>query len=154
MKKFLIAAFAMLTLSVAFTSCDDDEGGNSNFNIIADPASVVSGTYSGTYTRTLDGVPETGNGAISIAAGSSKEYVNVTFQACSAMGLSEVTVPCNIAQKGDRFIITNGAGAKNALGTSFRIFVDNSKDMTANFKLTVKNGRKAYEYDFEFLGNK
>lgn len=155
MKKFLVAAMAMLTLSVGFTSCGDDEGGNSSYNIVSDPFSVVSGSYSGTYTRTLDGKSETANGVITIAAGTSKEYVNVTFEENKAFGIPQVTVPCNIAQKGDtRFIITNGAGAKNDLGTSFRLYVDNTKDLTANFLLTVKNGRKSYEYDFLFLGNK
>lgn len=145
----------MLTLSIGFTSCEDDEGGNSSYTIVSDPASVVAGTYTGTYTRTLDGVSETANGTITIAAGSSKEYVNVTFEENKEFGVPQATIPCNIAQKGDsRFIIANGAGAKNALGTSFRLYVDNSKDLTANFLLTVKNGRKSYEYDFLFLGNK
>lgn len=155
MKKFLVAALAIMTMSFGFTSCEDDLGGDSNYTIVSDPTTVVVGTYNGIYTRTLDGESETADGAIEISAGSSKEYVNVTFKACKDMGLAEVTVPCNIAQKGDsRFIITNGAGAKNALGTSFRLYVDNNKDLQANFLLTVKNGRKSYEYDFLFLGNK
>ncbi len=145
----------MLTLSLGFTSCGDDEGGNSSYNIVSDPSSVVAGSYSGTYTRTLDGESETANGVITIAAGTSKEYVNVTFEENKAFGIPQATIPCNIAQKGEnRFIISNGAGAKNDLGTSFRLYVDNTKDLTANFLLTVKNGRKSYEYDFLFLGNK
>lgn len=155
MKKFLVAAFAMMTLSLGFTSCGDDEGGNSNYNIVSDPASVVAGTYNGSYTRTLDGETQTASASISIAAGQSAEYVNVTFGECADLGVAACTVPCNIAQKGDnRFIITNGAGASNPLGTSFRLYIDNSKDCQANFKLTVKVGRKSYEYDFEFLGSK
>lgn len=155
MKKFLVAALAMMTLSLGFTSCGDDEGGNSSYNIVSDPASVVAGTYNGSYTRTLEGEKETASATIVVAAGSSKDYVNVTFKECKDLGVAECTVPCNIAQKGDsRFIITNGAGAGNDLGTSFRLYVDDNTNCLANFKLTVKNGRKSYEYDFEFRGTK
>lgn len=155
MKKFLVAALAIMTLSFGFTSCEDDLGGDSNYTIVSDPASVVAGTYNGQYTRTLDGESKTAAASIVIAAGSSKEYVNVTFKACDELGVPEASVPCNIMQKGNsRFIITNGIGAKNPLGTSFRLYVDNSTDVQANFVLSVKDGRKNFEFDFEFLGSK
>lgn len=154
MKKFLIAAFAMLTLSVGFTSCSDDEGGNSNYNIVSDPTSVVSGTYGGYYLRTLDNEFAQGTGSITIAAGKDKNTVEVTFGENSALGVPNVTVTCNIVQKGESRFIINAVGSKNDLGTTFRIYVDNLKDMTANFVLNVKEGRKNYSYDFEFVGSK
>lgn len=144
----------MLTLSVGFTSCSDDEGGNSNYNIVSDPVSVVTGTYEGYYLRSLDNEFAQGSGSITIAAGENKNTVNVTFGENSALGVPNVTVTCNIVQKGESRFIINAIGSNNKLGATFRIFVDNSKDMTANFVLNVKEGRKNYSYDFEFLGSK
>jgi hypothetical protein len=151
MKKYIYIALALLSSSLGFTACgDDDEGGDSNYNIVADAGAAVAGDYNGTYTRTLNGESESANGTITLAQADKPYYVNVTFKAVPELKMEETTVKANIVQKNDNlFIISNTAGTGNALGTSFRIYVENGK-MQANFLLKQKVGRKEYEYTYVF----
>lgn len=150
MKKYIYIALAMLCCSMGFTACSDDEGGDSNYTIVADAGAAVAGNYEGTYTRTLDTEVKTATGTIVLAQADQPYFVNVTFKAVADFDLQEVTVKANIVQKNDKmFIISNTGGANNALGTSFRIYVDDGK-MQANFVLSQKVGRKQYEYSYVF----
>lgn len=153
MKKIFYIALISLAFTSTFTSCEEDEDfGNSNYEIVSNPAEAVEGTYSGTWTRTLNGTEETVEGSITLQMADDPNYVNVKFDDELSIGVNAVTVKSNIAQQGDRFIITNNV-ASNAQGTSFRIYVENGK-LTINFMKTIKSGRLSYDYSYTFEGFK
>lgn len=154
MKKIFYIALALLTCTVTFTSCEEeDDFGNSNYEIVDDAAAAVAGTYTGTWTRTLNGVDETQTGTITLSTTDASYYVNVTFsEGLESFGVSAVTVKSNISQQGDRFIIVNPVST-NDQGTSFRMYVEDG-NLTGSFVKTIKNGRLSYEYSYAFDGNK
>lgn len=157
MKKFFIVALAAMSLSLGFTSCDDDEGGNSNYSIVSNPAAEVVGEYNVTYSRICEELPEEGTqtavSVITLTATDSPYVVAVTFSKCADMSIDEATVNCNVAQAGNRFYV-NVVGDANALGTSFRFIIGKDKSFSGNFKKTVKIPRKPdrnYEYTITSL---
>lgn len=150
MRKYIYIALALLSCTMGFTACSDDEGENSNYNLVADAGAAVAGSYVGVYTRTLNGESVTAEGTITLAQADQPYFVNVTFEPVSELGLAGATVKANIIQKNDDlFIISNTGGTNNALGTSFRIYVENGK-IQCNFILEQKDGRKNNEYTYEF----
>ncbi|MBQ0057041.1 MAG: hypothetical protein KBT20_05220 [Bacteroidales bacterium] len=151
MKKFFIVALAAMSLSLGFTSCDDDEGGNSNYSIVSNPAAEVAGDYNVTYYRHCDDLPEAGTetatSVVTIAQSETPYVVTVTFAKCADMGIDEATVNCNVAQAGNKFFV-NAVGDNNAFGTSFRLIISKNKDLEGNFVKEVVVKRKRYKYEF------
>lgn len=151
MKKILFSFIAVLALSCTFVACSDDEDENYSYSTTADQA--TAGTYSGTWTRTLDGVAETFDGTITFASAGTAGVSNVTFS-CPGTSLDATSVANVWNAKYDFQFMNQTTSTANGLGTAFSGIISEDGQITVAFTLTQKVGRKAYDYQYQFAGNK
>lgn len=153
-------------LGLTFASCEDQNEDNP-IKFDKTPAEAIDGkVYAGTWTRILDADTTVVSGSISFAA-AGDEYYNSLDSANTTRGyVAVVTLAsddkskldfgtvnnsiCNLSYSNHGYIFT--CGSMSGLGAGFkgRIEEDGSADM--KFKMTQKVGRKAYEYQFSFVG--
>lgn len=161
MKKFIYSIFAVFALSSTFAACSKDDGDEViNYSTTAEQSSA--GTYTGTVTRTLDGVTDTGTGTITLAAGGSAGVTNITvdFKGTDSKG-KEFTVsgstPANItyANNGYSFVqqVISGNTA-NTLGSEVTGTIDADGNMVVSLNIDQRNGRVLSTYVFLFTGKK
>ncbi len=153
MKKLFLIASILVTAVIGMTSCSDD-GEYSSYNMSSDCGAAVAKTYNGTWTRTLDTEVVTGSGAITLAGSDKSHVVNITIPENSEVNLASFNVPANITQLSEtRYAITLPAGSKTFVTTTgMRAYVENGQ-LTMDFIMSVKVGRKNYEYTYHFVGN-
>ena len=78
MKKLLYSIIATLAFSCTLVACSDSNDDESyTYSTSADQA--TAGTYTGTWTRTLDGESETFEGSISLSSAGKAGVSNITF---------------------------------------------------------------------------
>lgn len=148
--------FAVLTLGFTFVACgDDDDDEVINYSTTAEQASA--GTYSGTWTRIVEGTEntETGSGTITFSAGSATGVSNVNFE-CSAFSLS-ASSPANIwnSNYGFQFVQqVSENNPANVLGVAFAGEITKEGVLTTGFTISVKSGRTTTKYNYSFVGNK
>lgn len=162
MKKILYTLFAILALSCTFVSCsDDDEDAAAP---AGNPAEVAAGTYTGTWSITLDTTTVEVPGSITVAATDSDYTADITI-ACdqytmkvgrsrSRLGIN-VTSIANIAYaggNGESFQFNNGVDS-NPLGVAFAGRIDNGKAI-AYFTKKLRVGLRTNDFNYRFSGQK
>lgn len=155
-KLFYICMVACLAV-FGFASCEP-EGLVDDTPVTGHPEQDAAGVYVGTWTRVLEKDTTVAEGLVTLVADTTY-FVSVEVDAVSAVGLSKMTSLANITQDsyfGTKFY--NNGGANNGFGTSFsgKTFTnaEGKEAVSLWFKLTVKSGRKSYEYKFNFDGVK
>lgn len=154
MKKILFALFAVMAL--VLTSCKDkvepvDPGTPTN------PEKTLAGTYTGTWTRTLDGVTETGQGTIVIAPTDERYICTVTI---SCPSLDDSARPAINITGTDVANITPARTVFNAFGDAEKIAgvfsgkISEANELTMQFTRSIKEGRKTFTYSYTFEGVK
>lgn len=155
MKKFIYFAFCLALTGGIFTSCSDDDD---NAIVSTNPGSDVAGTYTGTWSQTLNGETKEVSGTLSVT--STSAYVaTLNIPTNSDINISsDLTVPMNVtAAKGSGdvyYILSNGASS-NTLSALYGVKgLMQNNTLNVGFIMTVKVGRKSYEYTYTFSGNK
>lgn len=157
-KLFYICMVACLAV-FGFASCEP-EGMVDDTPVTGHPEQDAAGVYVGTWTQVLEGdtVASGVEGTITLTADTAY-VVSVNVAAASGVSLKEMTSLANIAQDsyfGTKFY--NNGGANNGFGTSFsgKTFTnaEGKEELSLNFTLTVKSGRKSYPYNYSFVGVK
>ena len=151
MKKIIFSFIAVLALGCGFTSCGSDGDDNISYDKPAEEASA--GTYTGTFTRTLDGVDETFDGTVTLVSAGKTGVTKVTFS-CPGSSLNATSVANVWNSKYDFQFMNQTASAENGLGVSFAGRITEAGVLTTSFTLTQKVGRKSYEYKYSFTGSK
>ena len=149
MKKIIFSLIAVLALGCGFTSCGSDGDDNISYDKPAEEASA--GTYTGTFTRSLDGVDETFEGTVTLASAGKTGVTTVTFSSTAA-GL-QATSLANVWNAKYEFEFMNQVDA-NGLGASFAGRITEAGVLTTYFTINQKVGRKAYNYNYSFTGSK
>lgn len=147
MKKILLALFAFMAF--AMTACQDkyeevDPGAPSN------PEKTGAGVYTGTWSRTFEGVTTTAEGTITIAPGETNYVCEVTVD-CPELALNAAT-DNSIANINPALAFYQSTANNIALSFYGRIQKDGSIEM--NFSKIVKEGRKSLNYVYSFEGHK
>lgn len=148
MKKLINTLFLLMFVCLGFSSCHD-EVGIPDAGKPGNPEKEIVGSYTGTWTRTLDGVETTATGTITFTAGDKAYVANVAVE-CPEFGVS-LSGPANVAKNSAGYTFYNQESKSNGFGTTYygRI-VDGVA--TINFTLSQKEGRKTYLYIYSFLG--
>lgn len=170
MKKYFFIALAICTCALGFTACSEDEGEDSNFTVVANPAETVASKYNITsiaeqLEADIETISDPLSTSIDIEPADQPHVATVKFTPMTLLfrlkdpktgeynGQTQtittdaVDLKCNVYQQGaNRFVLTN-TSTGNALGFSFRAYVVDGK-FQANYIMSVKNGRKKYDYKF------
>lgn len=152
MKKLIYSLAVLFACSCAFIACGDDDD---DITFSTTPEKAAVGTYSGTWTVTLDNESFSGTGSITMAATSTAYQADVTIDAQienSDLNIN-VTSVANIAHANNGFVFNNNTDA-NPLGTGFAGKIDENGIIGVNFQKQVKVGRKQYVYAYVFSGKK
>lgn len=153
MKKIFIIATVFIAAALGVTSCSDDKGGESSYNLATDAGAAVAKTYTGVWTRTLGDEVVTSSGSITLSGTDKTHVVKVTIAANTDVALEEATFDANISQKSEtRFGITLPVTTTFTTTTGFRILIDNGTIETCDFIKSVRVGRKNNEYFYKFVG--
>lgn len=164
MKKIIYSLFAVLALCCNFVSCSDDD--NDAAAPVGNPASAEAavGTYTGTWTVTLDDQTFTTPGYITVAS-SETDFVasidvkvdpvdftinnKVNTQSVEGTTLANI---CYAGPTGTVFNFTNLSDG-NGIGTNFSgSIIDGNATMM--FSLSKKISRKNYTFNYRFVGKK
>lgn len=157
MKNLLYMAFVALLLGASFVACSDDD----ESSVMEVDKAVLNGArFEGEWTRVLNGDTVIGAGYMEfeMTDSASGSCVDVTVEG-NSVGLAKMTSVANIVQQENTgFIFT--MGTPNTFGTQnpFRGRVYFNADATdveesmITFVKTVKQGRKSYDYLYEFHG--
>jgi len=155
MKKFIYIAFCLALTGGVLISCSDDDD---DAIVSTNPGSDVAGTYTGTWSQTLNGETKEVSGTLSVT--STSAYVaTLNIPSNSDINIkSELTVPMNVtAAKGSgdvSYLLTNGASG-NVLKSLYGVKgVMKNNELSVGFIMSVKVGRKNYEYTYTFVGNR
>lgn len=154
MKKILLIASVLFSAVLGFTACSSDDDDYSNYNLSSDCGAAVAKTYNGTWTRTLgDEETVTSSSSITLAGTDKPHVVSITIPANDEIKMASYTVPANITQLSEtRYAITLPASSNTFVTTTgMRAYVDNG-ELIMDFIMSVKVGRKNYEYSYHFVG--
>ena len=156
-KLFYICMVACLAV-FGFASCEP-EGLVDDTPVTGHPEQDAAGVYVGTWTQVLEGdtVASGVEGTITLTADTAY-VVSVNVAAASAVSLKEMTSLANIAQDSHYGTKFYNNLATNGFGTLFRgatyTNAEGKEELSLNFTLTVKSGRKSYPYNYSFVGVK
>ena len=152
MKKLLYSIIATLAFSCTLVACSDSNDDESyTYSTSADQA--TAGTYTGTWTRTLDGESETFEGSISLSSAGKAGVSNITFS-CPGTSLDATSVANVWNAKNDFEFMNQTVSPANGLGAAFSGRISEDGVITAGFTISQKVGRKSYDYQYKFLGHK
>ena len=160
MKKTLYSIFAVLSLCLAFVSCDDDDFDVNHGTHSQLPESVVAGTYSGHYVVfKADGVTEIGTypATVTMTAGESKYTVRLeSVSAETDMNGAEEN-PLNISWANDDIkfwgLTTPGTTAGFLNSAALNGTYSNGT-LSFKFSKTIREGRSTVTKFYEFTGTK
>lgn len=151
MKKIIFSFIAVLTLGLGLTACGSD--GDESIHYDTTPEQATAGTYSGTWTRTLDGNDETFSGTVTMASAGKTGVTTITFS-CPDASLNATSVANVWNSKYDFQFVNQTVSADNGLGAAFAGRISEAGVLTTSFTITQRVGRKAYEYKYSFTGSK
>ena len=156
MKKIIFSFIAVLALGCGFTSCGSDDDEKITYDQPAQVAAV--GTYTGTWTRSLEGVDETFSGTVTITATDRTGVIDITFSSPDAS--LDKTSLANVWNSGYEFQFMNQQPPTKEpkdpkdMDAAFSGRIDAEGSLTTSFTINQKVGRKAYDYNYSFIGKK
>lgn len=156
-KLFYICMVACLAV-FGFASCEP-EGLVDDTPVTGHPEQDAAGVYVGTWTQVLEGetVASGVEGTITLTADTAY-VVSVNVAAASGVSLKDMTSVANIVQESYHGTVFYNSVASNGFGTIFRgrtyTNAEGKEELSLNFILTVKSGRKSYPYNYSFVGVK
>lgn len=150
--KNIIKSLFLILVCVGFSSCNE-EVGYIDPGPQGNPEKEAAGTYSGTWSRALQGTDDivTSTGTITISAGDKAYIANVSV-VCPELNLDLQSV-ANIVNYSEGYKYYN-MEAKNGFGTTFEGSVLKSGIATIKFTIKQQEGRKQYLYTYTFSGDK
>lgn len=158
MKKTLYSIFAVLSLCLAFVSCDDDDIDVNRGTHSQLPETVVAGTYNGQYVvYKADGVTEVGTypATVTMTAGESKYTVRLESVCDQADINGAEEMPLNISWANDDIkfwgLTTPGttAGFLNSAGLNGTY---SNGTLSFKFSKTIREGRSTVTKFYVFNG--
>ena len=151
MKKLLSGIFLLMALGLSFTACSDDD--DENINHDATPEIATAGTYTGTWTRTnvSEGTATTATGTLTFES-TGTPYVTKVSAKCEEFGIDKQCV-ANIAWVANDCLYNN-MRATNDFGTTFSGKITAGSVANIAYRLTEREGRTTYIYDYTFEGAK
>lgn len=160
MKKTLYSIFAVLSLCLAFVSCDDDDFDVNHGTHSQLPETVIAGTYNGQYVVfKADGVTEIGTypATVTMTAGESKYTVRLeSVSAETDMNGAEEN-PLNISWANDDIkfwgLTTPGTTAGFLNSAALNGTYSNGT-LSFKFSKTIREGRSTVTKFYEFTGTK
>ncbi len=160
MKKTLYSIFAVLSLCLAFVSCDDDDFDVNHGTHSQLPETVIAGTYNGQYVvYKADGVTEVGtySATVTMTAGESKYTVRLeSVSAETDMNGAEES-PLNISWANDDIkfwgLTTPGTTAGFLNSAALNGTYSNGT-LSFKFSKTIREGRSTVTKFYEFTGTK
>ena len=160
MKKTLYRIFAVLSLCLAFVSCDDDDFDVNHGTHSQLPETVIAGTYNGQYVVfKADGVTEIGTypATVTMTAGESKYTVRLeSVSAETDMNGAEEN-PLNISWANDDIkfwgLTTPGTTAGFLNSAALNGTYSNGT-LSFKFSKTIREGRSTVTKFYEFTGTK
>lgn len=153
MKKMIYLFIALVTLTTMASSCSSDNEDDSLHR--SNAAEAAQGEYPGTYTRVTKGLTDavTAIGSITIAPAEAPNTANITFT-CEELEVN-VTRIFNITYSNDGFAFSNHLSDDIDTKTSaIAGRIDSQRNVTTNFTLSQRSGRKTIQYDYAFAGQK
>ena len=151
MKKILFSIIALLAVSCTFIACGSEGDEGYSYATTADKA--TEGTYTGTWTRTLDGVSTTFEGTVTLVSAGKTGVSNITFS-CPSTSLNATSVANVWNAKNDFQFMNQTISDANGLGAAFSGIIYESGSLTAGFTIKQTEGRKSYNYQYSFVGKK
>lgn len=154
--KTIIKLFCMLVCGFAATACSDSVG-IPDAGPVGNPEKEILGTYTGVWTRTLNDDVVTAPGTITIS-NADKRYVAEVNAKCDDFKF-DLTAAANVVNYSEGYYFYNQSATSGfalpdkdpKLGDSpFNGRVVNGK-ATIKFTLTQKEGRKQFNYVYEFV---
>ena len=160
MKKTLYSIFAVLSLCLAFVSCDDDDFDVNHGTHSQLPETVIAGTYNGQYVVfKAAGVTEIGTypATVTMTAGESKYTVRLeSVSAETDMNGAEEN-PLNISWANDDIkfwgLTTPGTTAGFLNSAALNGTYSNGT-LSFKFSKTIREGRSTVTKFYEFTGTK
>ena len=147
MKKLII----ILVAAVAMIACNKNEDPVIHFDKTASEG--IAGTYVGTWTRTLNGESESGEGTIVFApCDSAQAYVCKVTATCADLSINSTGIT-NVIHSDYEYVFYNNSEKPEAgFGAKFsgRVYKDGSADM--QYKMEQKVNKKKYTFNFSFEG--
>ena len=151
MKKIIISIIAALAMTATFTACGSDDDGNISYSTTAEKASA--GTYTGTFTRTLEDEVVEFAGTVTLEAADRAGVTYVTFS-CPDASL-EATSIANVWNSNYDFqFMQQTKSDDNGLGEAFAGRISQAGQLVTAFTIEQTVGRKKYKYAYEFVGQK
>ncbi len=148
MKKILYLMMAVVALSFAAVSCDDDD----DVAFTVSPEEGAAATYVGTYTMWEDGTTDTTYVSGTVVITPERSYVaNIAWQ-CADLDLDVASV-ANISHANDGYVFSN-AETGNGIGSAFSGKIDGSGNIETYFQMVVTVNRKAHTYIYVFNGTR
>lgn len=147
MKKYIYSLVTALALSCGFASCGDDDD-TITFSTSAEEGSA--GTYSGTWSKTANGVETTSTGSVTLVAAGTAN-TNITLS-CPEFDINATSI-ANITHASNGYIFNNNT-ATNPLGAPFAGRIDQDGTIQLNFQKEVREGRQRTIYVFKLVGKK
>lgn len=153
MKNILKTMLLAFAVCLTFTACSDDEDGVANPGTPVHPEIESAGEYAGTWTRSLMGStdePVTADGTLTFTA-TENAYVTSVTALCADLSVDY----SSIANITPAFAFYNNVNTDpaNTFGVKFSGTATGTT-ATILFVKTVKEGRKTYNYRYEFAGTK
>lgn len=148
--KNIIKIISLFLICIGFASCNN-EVGYPDPGPAGNPEKEAAGTYTGTWTRELDGNVVEAQGTITLTP-SDKAYITNVAVSCPDFGV-ELSGVANIVNNSSGYVFANQESKENGFGTVFEGRITNGV-ATMKFTLTQKEGRKQYLYNYKFTGDK
>lgn len=149
--KNIIKSLFLILVSVGLASCNE-EVGYIDPGPQGNPEKEIAGTYSGTWTKTLQstGASETAIGTITFTPGD-RAYVANVHVSCPDLNV-DMESAANVVNYSDGFTYYN-QDAKNGFGLAFEGRIKGNV-ATIKYTQSVKVGLKQSIYVFTFSGDK
>lgn len=149
MKKYIYSLVTALALCCGFASCGDDND-DPVINYDTTAAQGSAGTYSGTWSKTANGVETTSTGSVTLVEAGTAN-TNITLS-CPEFNINATSI-ANITHASYGYIFNNNV-TTNPLEAPFAGRIDADGTIQLNFQKEVREGRLRTIYVFKFIGKK
>lgn len=151
MMKNIVKFLFIFLLSTGFISCSN-EVGYPDPGPAGNPENEIAGTYTGVWTRELNGDVVEAQGAITFTP-TDKAYVTNVAVSCPDFNIDMQGI-ANVVNNTSGYIFANQEAKENGFGTVFEGRILKSGEVTIKFTLTQRENRKQYLYNYNFSSSK